>query len=378
MATVNTHEVVHQILDNSRDLDDDALIEQLRGLDLEDRDDEDRTVLARYVRYKYDTVVRLLLWAGADPQAAVLDALVCNNAGAYALLVARGARFTHDDFLAACDTLTPEDACKLLRSVFEFGAFDVSERCGGKPLLHALLPFLELPLSVDLPAGLSSIVNDCDAEGETAAVLAARTNNHAALTILLMIGASPSIRNLAGQNVLSFPEVACHALSNLVELGAGAAVVALVEAGVSVAAAQEYDRGLVHRCPSGDSTILGYLAAHGADLNRVGGYRTTPLQDCALLKHTSQMLHLIRLGADVNIVNEEGTALSIALEAASKWFPKSMPKTCLFSPCVVVLLLHGADPLARDADGRLYVADTLGTDEEEIMRLVNFCCVRKC
>lgn len=374
---VSSHFEVMRRFRGRSSCDIDLVVEELRGLDLEAKGRDGITALSEFSESASDWRFQALLLAGADPKSALLPVLHCNRADSYALLAAHGLRVRVEDiFNSRPDSdLNLLDRVVMLRTALEFGALSGSEHFEGKPLAHLLCALAE---RFDFGLTFAGMFGDLDARdsnGETAAVLAARTGKKAALRILCLSGADLSLRNNDGENVFSFPRRSAELLRGLVKRGRHPKeAIALVKAGVSPRDAQNWEPDLIHQsvspnCPQ----VLDFLVARGADLSIEDNEGLTPLQYCAKLDWGSSVLQLIRLGADVNAVNRRGTAFSAALDkpipSLFRGLGSLMGPPCL-SACAIALLVHGADPLARDEAGNLYVADSMGTDEAEITKRV--------
>lgn len=380
MDSTNTfREIVTVVEEGCRTDDVAGAVEQLRAMDLEARNDDGETALAHFVSTGALVPVSVLLEAGASLQSGMLAALHAVNVSAYALLEQMGGRITCSDILSSASWRGQLHAFDIFRLAFEFGAVDASQHHEGKPFLHALVRYLPPDWPVFSRAMFANI-DATDADGETAALLAARTGKLEVLTLLLEHGADPAIRNHAGQNVFSFPRVVSAVLFDFMrDCRHEARIVALVEAGADVAAAQADGFRLVHRCIHAQSPrVLDLLASHGADLDAMNQAGDTPLQYCAREGLETRMFQLIRLGAGVNVANARGTALSVALQRISDRDPSWLMKPMIsmkFNPAVM-LLMHGADPLARDSVGNLYVGRMLGATEEAILRTASRMCCR--
>lgn len=349
----------------------DACVAALRGVDVEERDAEGYTALARAVERSDTLAVDRLLAAGANPQTAMSTALREDN-GLALRLAARGAVPKIDDVLHSATAFADgRDRAESLLAAVRLHPLLLREEVGGTPFLLHLAAGEDANYTIPLVAGYTDDVDMRGRGGDTAAIVAARERSERALYALFKCGADLFLRNDAGESAAGHFDAMYDLFYVCLRLDDQYCIRRLIQDGLDINAR-----------PGGTQSLTGlifemqcvplfpFLAAHNADFDTVMYDGKTALDHAMMRKDLHCVVQLLKCGASANFVYKKWTPLKRALD-----FIKIKPENDYndeFNMCIVFALLNaGADPLARDADGRLFVEEFLGTDERKIVEFAN-------
>jgi excisionase family DNA binding protein len=201
-------------------------------------------------------------------------------------------------------------------------------------------------------------VNERDASGRTALMIAANRGHTYVVQLLLERGADANARDNQGLTALEAAE--SRGFQRIVSLlSKFIAYPAQQEAGSNWQSNASASRLSLHRAvDEGDFSALLSLIETGADVNARSNDEWTPLMLATIKGHTSMIEALLKNGADVNARNKKGwTALMFAVSMSD-------------IEAMRILLMHGANINARDREGKTALMQAACENNRESLKFL--------
>lgn len=197
-------------------------------------------------------------------------------------------------------------------------------------------------------------VNEKDASGRTALMIAANRGHTYVVQLLLDNGADANLKDNLGNSALQAAESrGFHRIVSLLRKFSHSEEKTESEA-LSDAVAQ---RPSLHRAvDDGDFNALKSLISSGADVNARSSDQWTPLMLATIKGHTEMVEALLNNGADSNARNKKGwTALMFAVSMSD-------------AETMLILLKGGANINARDKDGKTALMQAANENNKESVK----------
>jgi ankyrin repeat protein len=304
--------------------------------------------------------------AGAASDARLLDVVKSGNPEAVReTLKAGGVNVREPDGTTALHWAVRQDDLALVRVLIRAGAdVNAANRYEVTPLSLAAINGNAAIVETLLAAGADARASSRD--GQTVLMTAARTGNPAVVTALLDHGADPNAyERWLGETALMWAAAENHAaaVQALIDYGADSnahsalsTIPTLQAAGIGLIT-MEFPKGgwtpLMYAAREGAADAVRTLADAGANLNCAGPDGITPLLLAIINGHYEVAVTLLKVGADVNQADLSGmTALYAAVDMRTQVWMQGRPTTRAsgkldVTDVVTALLDHGADVNAR-------------------------------